>query len=583
MAFDKTPFLVTGTNNPEDQVSVDYQNALLTALETAINALEAAPFNTVLPAITGFLGDGETLIVSNGTWVGAAAYTYQWRRDGVNISGATSATYEQAALDVGAAIDAVVTAYNGGGNTSATAPAAVYDPGVLFQGAEVGDVWINDPAYYFTDTAATTPVTTIGDQVAAWEGSVNGVLATQGTDANRPTYQEDSEGNAYLDFGDETDQLFLRTTSLALGATAELSVVSGLKILQSGGTNGWAVNTNSLDDPSMGLYVGQGVGSNPSGAQILGNLGGGVGGSAGLSAAPGPSTDIYSMVIDGAAPSFRLGRNIGDSTTSTASIGASTFGSRTFDFGQRTNDTAPFGGRIYTMAIINGELAADAREGLETYFSTRQPFSLAYVLGDSTIYGYNSSANVLNLMDREEEAFSLAANAHTIANQKAEWIAAAPENKSKSKRWVAIQVGLNDMDPAEAASVAIARLQDLVDTVRADVGDDCQILVGQMVPAKSRWISLYGGTDGLVAQAKWEAMNEAIAGSGPTPLTDVDIRVTGHVALLDDASGNLDAAYDTANPDGTGGAGDGIHPNTAGTQIIADAWQDALTDAGLTI
>ena len=53
------------------------------------------PANTVLPAITGSLNVGQTLSVDTGTWSapGTITYSYQWKRETVAISGATSNTY----------------------------------------------------------------------------------------------------------------------------------------------------------------------------------------------------------------------------------------------------------------------------------------------------------------------------------------------------------------------------------------------------------------------------------------------------------------------------------------------------------
>lgn len=59
---------------------------------------------------------GATLTGSNGTWSGnpdTFTYTYQWKRDGVNISGATNNTYVTTILDSEADITLEVTASNG--------------------------------------------------------------------------------------------------------------------------------------------------------------------------------------------------------------------------------------------------------------------------------------------------------------------------------------------------------------------------------------------------------------------------------------------------------------------------------------
>ena len=106
--------------------------ASVTGLGTA--ARQAAPVNSVPPAITGTAQQSQTLTTSNGTWTGTGtiSYRYQWLRcnrsgNGCNdISGATDRTYALRGADVGSTIRARVTATNPDGSTAATsAPTAV--------------------------------------------------------------------------------------------------------------------------------------------------------------------------------------------------------------------------------------------------------------------------------------------------------------------------------------------------------------------------------------------------------------------------------------------------------------------------
>jgi hypothetical protein len=78
-------------------------------------------FNTVAPAITGTPTVGQTLTVTNGTWVGTPTITFtrQWRRDGVAIAGATNTTYVLQAADQGKVITVEVTATNPNGTNTA--------------------------------------------------------------------------------------------------------------------------------------------------------------------------------------------------------------------------------------------------------------------------------------------------------------------------------------------------------------------------------------------------------------------------------------------------------------------------------
>jgi hypothetical protein len=79
------------------------------------------PVNTAVPVISGTVSVGSTLTTTNGTWTGTGiSYTYQWKRGGANIGGATSNSYLLVTADIGAIITATVTATNTGGSSSAT-------------------------------------------------------------------------------------------------------------------------------------------------------------------------------------------------------------------------------------------------------------------------------------------------------------------------------------------------------------------------------------------------------------------------------------------------------------------------------
>lgn len=80
------------------------------------------PINTIAPVISGTVTVGSVLTSTTGTWEGAEpiTYTYQWLRNGSNISGATSSTYTLVVADVDSNISCQVTATNSAGSASAT-------------------------------------------------------------------------------------------------------------------------------------------------------------------------------------------------------------------------------------------------------------------------------------------------------------------------------------------------------------------------------------------------------------------------------------------------------------------------------
>jgi hypothetical protein len=78
------------------------------------------PVNTVAPTISGTNAVGNMLTATNGTWTGTSiSYTYQWKRDGVNIPSATSITYTLVQADAGYNITCQVTGTNAAGTANA--------------------------------------------------------------------------------------------------------------------------------------------------------------------------------------------------------------------------------------------------------------------------------------------------------------------------------------------------------------------------------------------------------------------------------------------------------------------------------
>lgn len=78
-----------------------------------------APRNTVLPAITGTAQVGQTLTRTTGTWVGTPAPTLatQWTANGIDIGGATAATYVPIVGQIGQVIRVRVTGTNANGTS----------------------------------------------------------------------------------------------------------------------------------------------------------------------------------------------------------------------------------------------------------------------------------------------------------------------------------------------------------------------------------------------------------------------------------------------------------------------------------
>lgn len=124
--LNKVSFTPSGDFSP---ISDNYANMIVTgdvfavdgAWGTAYCVTESIPENITLPFIIGTQAEGELLTVSNGGWVDADSYTYQWKRGGTNITlNGTSKTYTPIVADHGTVLTCVVTGINTFGNASAT-------------------------------------------------------------------------------------------------------------------------------------------------------------------------------------------------------------------------------------------------------------------------------------------------------------------------------------------------------------------------------------------------------------------------------------------------------------------------------
>ena len=91
------------------------------------------PVNTVAPVISGSTTLGSVLTTTDGTWTGTApiTFSYQWKRGGISIGGATASTYTLVAADSSANIICEVTGTNVAGSVAAnsnTITAANFNP-----------------------------------------------------------------------------------------------------------------------------------------------------------------------------------------------------------------------------------------------------------------------------------------------------------------------------------------------------------------------------------------------------------------------------------------------------------------------
>jgi hypothetical protein len=89
------------------------------------SVIDIIPANSSVPTISGTAQVGQTLTATNGTWThNPTSFTYQWKRAGTPVGGATASTYVPVAADVGNTLTVSVVATNSGGSSSAATSAA---------------------------------------------------------------------------------------------------------------------------------------------------------------------------------------------------------------------------------------------------------------------------------------------------------------------------------------------------------------------------------------------------------------------------------------------------------------------------
>lgn len=428
----------------------------------------------------------------------------------------------------------------------------------LFDDGTIGTLL--DPAIIATlkqDAAGTTNVAAGGDPVQyIGDGSLNGYNATNSDAPSTPSYETDGTLR-WVAFG-ATDYLTLPFGAINNAAPVEIFAALSLS---SAGSNPAVVSPISS---GVGAYLMFASNTRIPRVAATGGTGGTVAGNA-TNAATIDRRNLMHFCLDGSNLKLFVNEKEVVSAARTGTIGSPA----SYRIGY--NGVVGIDMKLHGVLAALRTLTAAERALVARYFYKTAGIYRAVAIGDSTVTDYLGTTSLLDLTSTTWQKQNLAVAGHTIANQKTAWQA---QDGGKAAKWIVVQVGLNDLLWSEAASVAIARLQDLIDTINADVGSRTKVLVSKMIPCKQRLIDLYGATNGATAYQKWLDMNEAIAGGGATPISGVDGRITAHEPLMNDGSGNLLPAYDT---------GDGIHPNDDGRAVNAAAWVTAIEALGLTV
>ncbi len=147
------------------------------------------PSNVDPPFVVGALATGALVSVDKGSWDGAVSFAYQWLRDGVPITGATTSSYRLMTADRDAMISVRVTGINPWGSVTETSPAV----GPVSPRPPVN---VSEPVVTGALTSGSLLTTTIGTWSPAgttytfqWERSVGGGAFAAIPGATRATYR----------------------------------------------------------------------------------------------------------------------------------------------------------------------------------------------------------------------------------------------------------------------------------------------------------------------------------------------------------------------------------------------------------
>lgn len=104
----------------------DALKTVMTAIASAIPAVNPTKLNSAGTVSMQTPKVGKNLVAVASHWDGIpkGTFTYQWKRDGTNISGATAATYVPISADVTHTLSCLITVTNTGGSGTETVTAA---------------------------------------------------------------------------------------------------------------------------------------------------------------------------------------------------------------------------------------------------------------------------------------------------------------------------------------------------------------------------------------------------------------------------------------------------------------------------
>jgi hypothetical protein len=230
-----------------------------------------------------------------------------------------------------------------------------FNPLSLFSGGVAG-AWYDpsDLSTLFTDSAGTTPVTTVGDSVGKiLDKSGNGSHATQSTSGSRPTLQQTAGGLYYLDF-DGTDD-FLVSSAMNFTGTDKMFFCAGLRKDSDAADGVFAELSTGAATGRIGIHVPWDAGLSRYLLRSTGTIT--VSCNTTLVAFNAPNTAVLSAIGNISGDSAILRLNGVQRNSITTDQGTGNYGNHALYIGRRGGTSFPFNGAMFSL-VIAGKLAS---------------------------------------------------------------------------------------------------------------------------------------------------------------------------------------------------------------------------------
>lgn len=118
-----TPTTSSSTSTATDTTTSSTSSTQTTTTTSTSTSSPLKPTNTKRPMLSGTAKQGDQLKTTTGTWTGSPKFGYAWQRCQAScqvVKNATRSTYNLGSSDVGFQLQAIVTAMNKSGSSSAT-------------------------------------------------------------------------------------------------------------------------------------------------------------------------------------------------------------------------------------------------------------------------------------------------------------------------------------------------------------------------------------------------------------------------------------------------------------------------------